>query len=226
MRIGRPLSEETKRKIAENHVGKVYSKERVRRAVHGRYGNRPPITKAELEDLYFVKALTQLELAEHFKVSPAAIKTLIHEHGLQLTEAQRALRIQAQRHVHWKNGVTGSRGYRLVLRRDHPNATKQGRVCQHRLVVEEFIGRHLNKLEEVHHLNFDRGDSRIENLVLFACNKDHALFHQWTHRVGAYFLGILATPPEPLKYDAPILVGGRWLREINIKTWSRMASAA
>ncbi len=215
MRFG-PLPEDAKRKVAEHHRGIVYAEDRVRSAVIGRYAPRPKITREELTSLYIDQALTQKAIAEHFGVRPAAIKTQIKLHGLVLTEAQRALRIREGRHIHWKGGDAEVNGYRLSMQRDHPNATKQGRVCAHRLVVEAFIGRHLSKAEEVHHLNFIRGDNRIENLVLFPTNADHSRFHQWTQHVGAFYLGILTEEPAPLTYPSPILFRGRWVSEIKI----------
>jgi hypothetical protein len=65
----------------------------------------------------------------------------------------------------WKGGKfkTGS-GYIYILNRNHPNATKNGYVFEHRLVAEKKIGRYLNKFEHVHHLNGIKDDNRPENL--------------------------------------------------------------
>lgn len=42
-----------------------------------------------------------------------------------------------------------------------------GQTCQHRRVMEEHLGRPLEKHEKVHHLNSIRTDNRIENLELW-----------------------------------------------------------
>ena len=57
-------------------------------------------------------------------------------------------------------------GYIQVYRPDHPHAPKNGWVMQHRLVMEESLGRYLDPREVVHHLNHNKEDNRRENLQL------------------------------------------------------------
>ena len=57
-------------------------------------------------------------------------------------------------------------------------------VLEHRLVVENFIGRKLNQEEAVHHINGNKKDNRIENLMLFPTQKEHKAFENKVKQFG------------------------------------------
>lgn len=78
---------------------------------------------------------------------------------------------------HWKGGrrETGH-GYIYIYAPEHPNAINTGYVLEHRLVMEEKLGRYLREDEIVHHINGVRSDNRIENLEA-KNNGDHISEH-------------------------------------------------
>jgi hypothetical protein len=84
----------------------------------------------------------------------------------------------------WKGGVTyfcKHGNYKLIKyvrcpSEFMPMARQDGYVMEHRLFVAQAIGRPLLRSEVVHHINHDPQDNRLENLQLFATNRDHKLF--------------------------------------------------
>jgi hypothetical protein len=84
----------------------------------------------------------------------------------------------------WKGGVTifkthgNYAGVRYVRcpQEYKVMARKDGYVMEHRLMVAQAIGRPLLRREVVHHKNHKPSDNRIENLQLFASNRDHKLY--------------------------------------------------
>jgi len=67
--------------------------------------------------------------------------------------------------------IVDDKGYILVYARHHENATRGSRVAKHRLVMSEYLGRPLRKNENVHHINGDRQDNRLENLELWVTSQ-------------------------------------------------------
>lgn len=70
-----------------------------------------------------------------------------------------------------------SMGYKKVYMPDHPHAMAGGYVYEHRLIIEQQIGRYLDPGEQVHHRDENKHNNNPENLLLCPSQKEHSQEH-------------------------------------------------
>lgn len=70
----------------------------------------------------------------------------------------------------WKTGSIKD-GYRRICVNGKPN------IYEHRQIMEEHMNRKLNPNEAVHHINGNRLDNRLENLIVMT-KSSHTTMHQ------------------------------------------------
>src|SRR3990167_5594649 len=73
-------------------------------------------------------------------------------------------------------------------------------IAEHRFVMEKYLGRKLDSLEHIHHINHNKSDNRIENLEIIS-PADHKRFHQH-ERFARYYAGRWSE-----NYDACVVCG-------------------
>lgn len=61
----------------------------------------------------------------------------------------------------------------MVRTPDHPFATGKKYVFEHRLVMEQVLGRYLRPDERIHHVNGVKNDNRPENLELWVTKQPY-----------------------------------------------------
>lgn len=73
--------------------------------------------------------------------------------------------------------IISSKQYNLIYAPDHFSHEYCNYVAQHRYLVETILKRPLTKNECVHHINENKKDNRIINLMVFNSNSAHRRFH-------------------------------------------------
>ena len=69
--------------------------------------------------------------------------------------------------------MSDGKGYFLIYAPDHPMADGNRRVREHRLVMEQTLGRYLLPQEVVDHIDGDTENNRPSNLRIFPNNGAH-----------------------------------------------------
>ena len=97
--------------------------------------------------------------------------------------------ISGDKNPKWRGGFYFQRGYKYIYKPKHPYATKIGYVREHRLVMEEKLGRYLKKDEVIHHLNCNPSDNRPKNLYLCQSTGTHFIEHHLEKRdkIGRFY---------------------------------------
>lgn len=147
----------------------------------------------EMVKLYFEEEKSLMQVAQIIGCSDQTVKYQLNKNGYELRSRSEALkgrevtqkmRDSARRlglsrvgpkNPAWKGKVNRG-GYVGVRLPNHPFASKCGYVMEHRLVMEEYLGRYLDKDEDVHHVNGDKKDNRIKNLMVMK-KSEHSRFH-------------------------------------------------
>lgn len=63
---------------------------------------------------------------------------------------------------------------------DHPYKDNKGYIMQHRLIMEQSIGRYLEPYEEVHHIDYNKQNNNINNLMLVTKTEHRRIYLQDT----------------------------------------------
>jgi len=110
------------------------------------------------------------EIAGSMGVSEETVRRRMRSLGIPRLPAK----ARPEHNHFWRGGyAVDDAGYILVKTPSHPNATSLGYVRQHRLVMEQVLGRYLAPEEVVDHKNRDTSDNDPLNLQLFASNAEH-----------------------------------------------------
>lgn len=140
----------------------------------------------DIPKMYIEGKLSPGEISKIVHLSRGAIWSVLLHKGIKLRTAKEAEKIRypngrfGKYSPRWKGGRRpgGFEGkYIIVYAPNNPNATKDGYIMEHRLVMEKHLKRYLKPTEFVHHINGDKKDNRIKNLELMVSKKEHSHKH-------------------------------------------------
>jgi hypothetical protein len=134
--------------------------------------------KIKLEHMYFQENKGLNRIAKELGVTRTVISRRFEKFGIKKLDPVSAKAVfgSAENSGNWKGGRIVQNGYYMVRCPNHPKAML-GYVYEHRLVMEQHIGRYLEKDEIVHHKNRDKQDNRLENLEILTPSE-----HNKVHR--------------------------------------------
>jgi hypothetical protein len=77
------------------------------------------------------------------------------------------------------------KGYVLIYAPNHKySKPKKGWIHEHRVIVENFIKRRLKENECIHHIDLNKSNNKLENLMLFKSHAKHSSFHNKIKQFG------------------------------------------
>jgi hypothetical protein len=146
--------------------------------------------KAWLKKAYQVDMLTISGIAREVGCTPGVVRDALVALGIKTRGSKDVYKYKykdvprlGDKAGNWRGGRRKLKtGYVYVYCLNHPYATKAGYVMEHRLVMEEHLGRYLEPHEIAHHINGIKDDNRIENLQLTDKNRHPAEHFENSHK--------------------------------------------
>lgn len=116
------------------------------------------------------EGLSLAEIGRRVGTTHAKVSAFLKKHDIPLV----AFRQSMENNPAWRGGrVVDKDGYILVKAPTHPNRDRHGYMREHRLVMEQTLGRQLLRGEVVHHKDGDKQHNTPDNLELFDSNGSH-----------------------------------------------------
>ena len=173
------------------------------------------LDEAELKWLYIDEKQTMEQMAEYFGCGESTVRENIIRAGLNIDAVEVAQR-RIERNKQKYTFRYECDGYRMIHMPEHPSSTADGYIREHRYLAEVAMGRYLRMGEQVHHINVQKLDNRVENLAVVV-KDDHSRLHKYMERVAAFAIGLSgAVRPEPLAFGKPCFWAGAWVKSIDL----------
>lgn len=122
--------------------------------------------------------------------------------GKKLPESQKG-----KNHPSWKGGsYISSDGYRMIhISKDNTKSKWEHYSKEHIVVIEQLLGRKLNKDEVIHHIDGDKLNNLLFNLFL-TTDKNHRLLHDSLQQIAYQLVqvGLISFDKDKEQYVANV----------------------
>ncbi len=132
------------------------------------------LNKEFLEREYLTKKKSIANIANENKCSICIVWRCLKEYDIKRRSSTEHLKGGTPANF---KGKRKQQGYITLHAPNHPYKDKHNYVFEHRLVMENILGRYLKSEERVHHINCIKDDNRPKNLKLFPNTKSHQEYH-------------------------------------------------
>lgn len=151
-----------------------------RKANKVKHGMSDEAFKKYLETEY-TSGKTLKEIGDTLGVTIACVRKYFVKYGIKRRTKKEYVNRREKNH-NWKGGRRATPGGYIQLHMpQHPNCDKHGYVYEHRYVMEQAIGRYLTANEVVHHIDENKSNNDISNLMLLT-NSEHVALHMMLNK--------------------------------------------
>lgn len=117
------------------------------------------------------------DIGKEIGITPSGIRKYFVKYGITRRGKSGYASIDPSYSVNWKGGRNVRKsGYVEIRIPGHPNTNKRGYIYEHQYVMEQHIGRYLLPGEVIHHIDGNKSNNDISNLMLLT-NSEHIKLH-------------------------------------------------
>jgi hypothetical protein len=126
-------------------------------------------------------------LSKEYGYAYEVIRKRLIMNGIKIRDHKQARQCfpmpRMEKSCHWKGGKIKSKGYIYIRMPDYHRITNNGYVAEHIYVWEKHYNKYVPPNMHIHHLNGNKEDNRIENLVAIKKGEHSSLAEPYKRRI-------------------------------------------
>ena len=115
------------------------------------------------------------QIAHKLNVTQVAIRKYFKKYNIPFKEKKDTY-LRGAKAPNWNGGRHMHNGYIEIYAPKHPHKNKRNCIYEHQKVMEDYLGRYLEKGEVVHHKDLCKTNNNIKNLQLLTMS-EHSKLH-------------------------------------------------